>query len=144
MARGPFRRCHLCWQAAHLFTESLNHILVLRLQKASQKWRWGNNYSIVRIIAVYFIMPTQPLLSVLHQKHNICVQGALWRRIQRPRHCLFFSVSVYHLFLYVIINDVNLIVIIHSGRLFWMPLTRMVTKQDLVSSRSTCVLNALN
>ena len=71
MARGPLRRCHLCWQAAHLFTESLNHILVLRLQKASQKWRWGNNYSIVRIIAVYFIMPTQPLLPVLHQKHNI-------------------------------------------------------------------------
>lgn len=34
-------RCHLCWQAAHLFTESLNQILVLRMQKAQQRWEGG-------------------------------------------------------------------------------------------------------
>lgn len=32
-------RCHLCWQAAHLFTESLNQILVLRMQKAQKRWK---------------------------------------------------------------------------------------------------------
>lgn len=39
-------RCHLYWQAVHLFTESLNQILVLRLQKAQQRWRRGVNYSL--------------------------------------------------------------------------------------------------
>lgn len=38
--------CHLYWQAVHLFTESLNQILVLRLQKAQQRWRRGVNYSL--------------------------------------------------------------------------------------------------
>lgn len=33
--------CHLCWQAAHLFTESLNQILVLRMQKAPERWKGG-------------------------------------------------------------------------------------------------------
>lgn len=33
--------CYLCWQALHLFTESLNQILVLRLQKAQQRWKGG-------------------------------------------------------------------------------------------------------
>lgn len=62
--------CHLCWQASHLFTESLNQILVLRLQKAQQRWREGENYS---LLCTHCLYVEQEFFFYVHQQHLISI-----------------------------------------------------------------------